>query len=239
MASLRRLARAGERAQRLERVVRHQSAPDEIPERVEAVARVARANGVVKRPKERRTSRRERGEDGGRSVRHLHFAHAGSETFRCPQPSQVIGKEERDASVAVAERLETSPDGTTLRWPAFAAVAASAGQAHSAAGTGRGPTRTVGATVLLVDGALAGYLARGERQLITWLPDNEPQRSRTARALAQLLADRSQRGGDAPRGLLLEEIDGLPARLHPLVASLAEAGFSIGALGLQRSARRE
>ena len=30
---------------------------------------------------------------------------------------------------------------------------------------GRGPTRTVGATVILVNGALAAYLARGDRQL--------------------------------------------------------------------------
>ena len=44
----------------------------------------------------------------------------------------------------------------------------------------RGATRTVGATVILVDGALVAYLARGDRQLLTWLPDAEPQRSRAA-----------------------------------------------------------
>ena len=93
-----------------------------------------------------------------------------------------------------------NPYGATLKWPAFAADAASARQARNlaiagsawqapeaTAKAGRGPTRTVGATVILVDGALVAYLARGDRQLLVFLPDAEPERSRAGRAIARAL----------------------------------------------------
>jgi ATP-dependent Lhr-like helicase len=147
-----------------------------------------------------------------------------------------------EAEVAVLAATDpASPYGATLNWPASAAGAASAGHAvtsASAAKAGRGPTRTVGATVILVDGALAAYLARGDRQLLVFLPDAEPQRSKAARAIARTLIDRARSGGDAPRGMLIEEIDGTPATLHPMAAYLTEAGFIAGALGFQATYAR-
>src|SRR5207253_6555790 len=110
-----------------------------------------------------------------------------------------------------------NPYGATLKWPAFAVDADSAAKAaipdaasiHAHGGgratestgeigdpvrapAGRGPTRTVGAAVILVDGAAAAYLARGDRQLLTWLPEAEPQRSRTTRAIARALIERAR-----------------------------------------------
>ena len=61
-----------------------------------------------------------------------------------------------------------------------------------------GPTRTAGALVVLVDGFLAAYLRRGERELLLFAPETEPQRSRLIRAAARALAELS-----APRGMLL------------------------------------
>jgi ATP-dependent Lhr-like helicase len=87
--------------------------------------------------------------------------------------------------------------------------------------------------VVLVDGALVAYLSRGDRQLLTWIPDTEPQRSRAARALAQVLIDRARAGGDSPRGMLIEEIDGMPAQTHQMGPFLGEAGFIAGAMGMQ------
>jgi ATP-dependent Lhr-like helicase len=66
-----------------------------------------------------------------------------------------------------------------LKWPQVS-------DADGAAG--RGPTRSVGALVVLVNGALAGYMSRGSRQLLTFLPEDEPQRSLVERALARALA---------------------------------------------------
>jgi ATP-dependent Lhr-like helicase len=103
---------------------------------------------------------------------------------------------------------------------------------------GRGPTRSVGATVILVDGALAGYLARGDRQLITFLPEAEPDRSKVGRAVARVLIDRARTGGDTPRGMLIEEIDGTAPSHHPLSPFLVEAGFAAGAMGFQATFRR-
>ena len=91
--------------------------------------------------------------------------------------------------------------------------------------------------MILVAGSLAAYLARGDRLLTTFLPDAEPDRSKVARAVAQVLIDRARSGFDAPRGMLIEEIDGLPPAEHPLRQALVDAGFVAGAMGLQATLR--
>jgi ATP-dependent Lhr-like helicase len=109
---------------------------------------------------------------------------------------------------------------------------------ETTASAGRGPTRTVGATVILVNGALAAYLARGDRQLLAFLPDAEPERSKTGRAVAHALIERARASGsDGPRGMLIEEIDGITPAAHPLAPYLVEAGFVAGALGFQPTFR--
>jgi len=133
------------------------------------------------------------------------------------------------AEVAVLAATDpANPYGATLKWPASAEGAASAG---------RGPTRTVGATVILVNGALAAYLARGDRQLLVFLPDTEPGRSKTARAIARVLIERARSGDETPRGMLIEEIDGATPAAHALAPYLAEAGFIAGSMGFQPNFR--
>ena len=97
---------------------------------------------------------------------------------------------------------------------------------------GRGPTRTVGAVVVIVNGALAAYISRGARQLLVFLPDDEPARSMVGRALAATLA-RLARGEDGRLPLLVTEINGMPAAEHPFAPYLIEAEFSPSAMGLQ------
>ena len=82
------------------------------------------------------------------------------------------------------------------------------------------------------------YLARGDRHLSTVLPDAEPQRSRAGRAIGRVLIDRARTGGDTPRGMLIEEIDGLEPSAHPMAPYLAEAGFVNGAMGFQATFRK-
>ncbi|MEO8137105.1 MAG: DEAD/DEAH box helicase, partial [Betaproteobacteria bacterium] len=193
-------------------------------------------------------------EEAGRLRRGYFVAGLGATQFALPGALDLL-RSLRDSPddpevVELAATDPANPYGTILKWPAGAARAASARQTTvgatthadgldpSAGSTGRGPTRTVGATVVLVDGALVAYLARGDRQLTTWLPETDPQRGRAARAVARVLADRSRRGGDAPRGMLIEEIDGVPAQHHPLARTLVEDGFVAGALGLQATLRR-
>jgi ATP-dependent helicase Lhr and Lhr-like helicase len=166
-------------------------------------------------------------EESGRLRRGYFVAGLGATQFALPGAVDLLrslrepGDEPEIAVLAATD--PANPYGATLRWPKQTGVAPDAG---------RGPTRSVGATVILVDGALAAYLARGDRQLTTFLPEAEPSRTRAARAIALVLVDRARSGGDAPRGMLIEEIDGAPPALHPIAPSLIDAGFVAGAHGL-------
>ncbi|HUK33455.1 MAG TPA: hypothetical protein VLV86_06080 [Vicinamibacterales bacterium] len=174
-------------------------------------------------------------EEAGRIRRGYFVAGLGATQFALPGAVDLL-RSLRDPSldddtevVVLSATDPANPYGAAIRWPTPAD-----GTAPPTAG--RGPTRSVGATVILVDGALAAYLARGERQLLTYLPDPEPQRSKVARAVARALRERSRTPvGDeqAPRGMLIEEIDGVPPSAHPLAPYLARAGFLTGAMGFQ------
>jgi ATP-dependent Lhr-like helicase len=146
---------------------------------------------------------------------------------------------EEPETLVLAATDPANPYGTTLKWPAFAKAPArqalakaSAGQASvDDASAGRAPTRTVGALVVLVNGALAAYVPRGARQLTVYLPDDEPARSTTGRALARALASRAR--DEQREGILVTEINGQPPAEHPLAPYLVEAGFYPSAMGFQ------
>ena len=174
-------------------------------------------------------------EESGRIRRGYFVAGLGATQFALPGSLDLL-RSLREPSSAASDDVEVvvlsatdpaNPYGATLKWPAFAARAqgakrslpteaptgAVARQTRLAPGTcaaARGATRTVGATVILTDGALAAWMARGDRQLLTFLPDAEPERSKRARAIARVLIDRARTGDDSPRGMLVEEIDGVP-----------------------------
>jgi ATP-dependent helicase Lhr and Lhr-like helicase len=187
-------------------------------------------------------------EESGRVRRGYFVAGLGATQFALPGAVDLL-RSLRDAPedpelAVLAATDPANPYGATLKWPGQRSAqnapntqrkSSSASTADSAlnvvTGAGRGPTRSVGATVMLVDGALAAYIARGDRQLTTFLPEAEPARSKAARAVARALLERARSGGDAPRGLLIEEIDGQPPSRHALAPFLADAGFTAGALG--------
>ena len=86
--------------------------------------------------------------------------------------------------------------------------------------------------MVLVNGALTAYVARGSRQLLVYLPDDEPVRTTAGRALGTCLANLA-RTEEGRGGLLISEINGIPAADHPLAPFLADSGFSPSAMGLQ------
>jgi ATP-dependent Lhr-like helicase len=188
-------------------------------------------------------------EENGRIRRGYFVAGLGATQFAMPGALDLL-RSLRDApddpEIAVLAATDpANPYGAALKWPTRRSTQSSpnrqkdlasadaAGSALDVVDAGRGPTRSVGATVILVNGALAAYLPRGDRQLITFLPDAEPDRSKVGRAIARVLIDRARTGGDSPRGMLIEEIDGAPPPPHPMTPLLAEAGFVAGAMGLQ------
>ena len=65
--------------------------------------------------------------------------------------------------VILAATDPANPYGAVVKWP----FSSTSGEVSDAAdGDGQGPTRSVGARVILVDGFAAGYLRRGERELL-------------------------------------------------------------------------
>jgi ATP-dependent Lhr-like helicase len=162
-------------------------------------------------------------EDQGRIRRGYFVGGVGATQFALPAAIDLLRslKEppEEAEVVVLAATDPANPYGTTLKWPA------------SAEDGGRGPTRSVGAQVVLVNGALAAYVTRGARQLAVFLPEDEPARSVTARALADRLASLARVEGAASQ--LIGEINGGPASEHPLAPFLIDAGFTPTALGLQ------
>jgi ATP-dependent Lhr-like helicase len=118
-----------------------------------------------------------------------------------------------------------NPYGALLPWPEPATPS------KVEAGRRRATTRAVGSHVVLVDGALAAWVGRGGRQAFTFLPEEDPDRSRVSRAVASAFATLA--GGRPRRELLLTEVDGLPASRHPLAESLMKVGFISTYDGLQ------
>ena len=95
-------------------------------------------------------------------------------------------------------------------------------------------SRSVGAHVILVNGRMACYITRGEKQLFVFLPEDEPARSMVAREIAKALASLVP---EKRRALLLSEINDEPASRSPLGPFLAEEGFASTAMGYQLRAK--
>lgn len=94
-----------------------------------------------------------------------------------------------------------------------------------------GLQRAVGASVILVNGALAAYLGRGDKQLSVFLPEDEPERGMVARSIASTLA--AMVGEGTRRALLIADINDEPAAKSPIAPYLAEAGFVPTGMGYQ------
>jgi ATP-dependent Lhr-like helicase len=172
-------------------------------------------------------------EEAGRIRRGYFVSGVGAAQFAVP-PAVDLLRTLRDLPddpevLHLAASDPANPFGTLLEWPA------PAGEREK----GRGPTRSVGASVILVNGTLAAYLSRHARQLLVYLPADEPDRSTIARALAGALAGLAVQGEGRRGGLLISEINGGPASAHPLAAFLLEAGFVGSAMGYQVLRPRE
>jgi ATP-dependent Lhr-like helicase len=158
-------------------------------------------------------------DDAGRIRRGYFVSGVGATQFALPAALDLMRslKEPPDDPevVLLAATDPANPYGTILGWPA-------AGDAGEAPSAGRGPVRTVGSLIILVNGALAAYISRGGRQLQVFLPEDEPARTTTARAVSRRLAG---------LGLLIAEINGVPVSEHPLAPHLVDAGFSASGMG--------
>ena len=160
-------------------------------------------------------------EEAGRIRRGYFVAGLGGAQFAAPAAVELL-RSMRDAAETprtdvLAATDPANPYGAIVRWP-------STGDET----TSRRPTRSAGARVVLVDGALAGYLRRGERELLLFAAAAEPRRTMVVRQVARALRELMQM-----RGMLLVEIDGVDATAHPASALFVAEGFLRTAMGLQ------
>jgi len=164
-------------------------------------------------------------EERGRLRRGYFAAGVGAVQFATPPALELLRALRTDADepevVTLSATDPANPYGALLRWP----------EPDSPIGAGRGPTRTAGARVVLVNGALSAYVPRTRRQVLSFLPAEEPDRSGAGRGVAAALSAIAHEGDAREAGLVVQEINGGLAADHPLSGYLAAAGFVASAMG--------
>ena len=167
-------------------------------------------------------------EESGWIRRGLFVAGMGAAQFAMSSAVEMLRslrkEPERPETVHLAATDPANPYGALLPWPRPSGENAEAPH---------GMARVSGASVVIVNGALAAFLRRRNPALRIFLPEEEPDRSRFARALATKLAEVAFQRQLRRSGLLIGEINGHPAREHFLASYLLEAGFADSALGFQ------
>ena len=168
-------------------------------------------------------------EESGRVRRGYFAADLGATQFAMPAAVDLLRSLRTNTQTDVNEVVilaatdPANPYGALLRWP-------------TPPEEGSSLTRSVGARVILINGSLAAYLRRGNPNLQILLPDEEPARSQTAKALAEFLVASVQREGglDESRGrtgMLITSVNGTSVAEHPLARFLLDAGFQAAPLG--------
>jgi ATP-dependent Lhr-like helicase len=159
-------------------------------------------------------------EEAGRIRRGYFVAGLGATQFASAGAIDLLRsfRDEADEpeTVMLAATDPANPYGALLKWPQ------------------QGLMRVVGAKVILVEGRMACYVSRGEKQLTISLPEDEPGRSVVARAVAKKLASIVDEG--SRRALLITEVNDEPVSQSPLAPFLIGEGFAATAQGYQKRA---
>ena len=167
-------------------------------------------------------------EESGRVRRGYFAADLAATQFALPAAVDLLRslrterEDQRHEMLMLAATDPANPFGALLRWPEGGDAASSL-------------ARTVGARVVLCDGALVAYLRRDNPNLQVFLPDDEPVRGHVARALAEFLAARIRGEREdhpsARAGLLISTVNGVAVAQGPMARPLLDAGFVAGAKG--------
>jgi ATP-dependent Lhr-like helicase len=173
-------------------------------------------------------------EESGWIRRGMFVSGMGAAQFALPAAVDILRSLRMDSPSPEAVYLSATdpanPYGSLLPWPRNAVDATEPGGAAE-----QQPmlARASGAGVVLVDGTLGAYIRRRNPAVRIFLPDQEPERSHYAGALAAKLAELAVRRQTRRGGLLIGTINGAPAREHFIARFLEEVGFVNTALGFQ------
>jgi ATP-dependent Lhr-like helicase len=165
-------------------------------------------------------------EEAGRVRRGYFVAGLGAAQFALPGADDRLRAlrepSEEPQTLVLAATDPANPYGAAIAWPER---------------EGARPQRVAGAQVVLADGRLVAWIGRAERNLLTFLPESDPERTESARAIASALVSLVADG--RRRALLIAKVDGADPAASPLASFLAEAGFLPGSRGyLIRAAPR-
>jgi ATP-dependent Lhr-like helicase len=168
-------------------------------------------------------------EEAGRARRGYFVAGLGAAQFAVPGADDRLRAlrdappREESRTFVLAATDPASPYGAAVPWPEQ---------------EGARPQRAAGAQVILHNGRLAAWLGRADRNLLTLLPEAEPEASETAAAIASALAGLVESG--RRRALLVAKVDGENPAVSPLAPFLRDAGFLPGSRGyLKRTPPRD
>src|SRR5580692_1680577 len=165
-------------------------------------------------------------EESGRIRRGYFVAGLGATQFALPAAVDLLRSLrngpplEKPEMVTLAATDPANLYGSVLRWPSAEEEDAP-----------RTLTRSAGASVVLRNGEMVAYLRRNNPSLQVFLPNEEPERSTTARDLSLFLANLAQqdmeRREDQRGGMLISTINGQPVSQHFLASFLRDAGFHL------------
>ncbi len=126
--------------------------------------------------------------------------------------------------VMLAATDPANPYGALVKWPEV---------------TSTSLTRSVGAKAVICDGCLVMYLRRGNANVQVFLPEEEPERSQVAKALAEFLvarvrAERDEGAGSGTAlraGLVIATVNGVRVGESAMAKPMLDAGFAVGVMG--------
>jgi ATP-dependent Lhr-like helicase len=161
-------------------------------------------------------------EESGRVRRGYFAADLGATQFAMPAAVDLLrslrvpqNDPEKMEIVQLAAADPANPYGALLRWPTVEETSLN---------------RSVGARVVLANGALVAFLRRGNPNVQVFLPEEEPQRGQVARALAEFWVRQAQRDGEAG-GMLIVSVNGVAVAEHAMARALLDAGFHAAPMG--------
>ena len=165
-------------------------------------------------------------EEGGRIRRGYFIAGQGATQFALPGADERLRGLREDPqdeiTLIISATDPANPYGAAVPWPS-PSTDGGREDGKGSADVGSRAQRAAGARVILRNGVLVAWLSKGEKNLMTFLPAMEPERTHAAESIAITLSQLVSSG--KRRAVFLTTIDGEPAEESAIAIHLRDVGF--------------